>query len=90
MVPERRGTHNKSRSSDIMSFNITKALNPVRVWVPTQLQHLDYRDERHHLGDLTTKCEEVDLIIYCLKMTETWLTSGDSDEVAMGKLFKAL
>ena len=89
VVPERPGVHNKSRSSEILAFTSTN-VHPVRVLVSTQLQHQDYNDEKQYKRDLKEKCGEVDLIIYCLKMTETRFTPGNPDEVAMEKLFNAL
>ena len=89
VVPERSGVRNKSRSSEILAFTSTN-VHPVRVLVSTQLQHQDYNDEKQYKRDLKEKCGEVDLIIYCLKMTETRFTPGNPDEVAMEKLFKAL
>ena len=90
MVPERPGVHARSRSREITPYDTEMSFYPVRVWVSAQLQHLDYADEEQYKRDLKTKCGEVDLIIYCLKMTETRFTPGNPDEVAMEKLFEAL
>ena len=91
IVPERKGVYNVSRSKDILAFNNKRRMQvPVRVWLSTQLQHQDFEKEEQYLKDLKIKCKDVDLIIYCIKMTETRFTPGNPDEVAIGKLFKAL
>ena len=90
VVSERPGVHDKSRSNEITSYNTKMSFHPVQVWVSTQLQHQDYADEEKYKKDLKAKCGKVDLIIYCLKMTETRFTPGNPDAVAMEKLFKAL
>ena len=86
VVPERPGVHDKSRSSEIMSYDTTNSLHPVRVWVSTQLQHLDYVNEEQYKKELKEICEEVNLIIYCIKMTEARFTPGNPDDVAMEEL----
>ena len=95
IVPERIGVYNSSRSKNVSAFDSkpTKVPNvpvQVRVWVSTQLQHRDYKVEEEYLKNLKSRCESVDLIIYCLKMTETRFTPGNPDAVAMEKLYKAL
>ena len=92
IVPERIGVFNTSRSKDVSAFDNKPTNVPVqvRVWVSTQLQHHDYEVEEEYLKNLKSRCEHVDLIIYCLKMTETRFTPRNPDAVAMEKLYEAL
>ena len=90
-VPERIGVRSVSRSKDILAFNNKNFMPvPVQVWVSTHLQHHDFKNEEKYLEDLKRKCGNVDLIIYCLKMTETVFLRGNPDAVAMGKMYKTL
>ena len=57
----------------------------LKVWDSPGLQD-GTANEKAYLKDITSKCKEVDLIIYCIRMTQTRLVHNGPDSIAMKQL----
>ena len=57
----------------------------LRVWDSPGLQD-GTTNEKAYLEDITRKCKDVDLIIYCIRMSQTRLVHNGPDSIAMQKL----
>ena len=90
VVTERHGVVSYARSSEIEFYSDSIDGVTVNVWVSSQLQDGGIPDEKKYLLDLKQKCSHVDLIMYCLKMTETRFIAGNRDAQAIKKLTKTL
>ncbi len=60
------------------------------MWVSSRLQDGDVTNEAEYLQELNKLCSGVDLILYCLKMTETRFVPGNPDAQATAKITQTL
>ncbi len=60
------------------------------MWVSSRLQDGDVTNEAEYLQELNKLCSGVDLILYCLKMTETRFVPGNPDAQAMAIITQTL
>ena len=90
VIQERHGVVSTARSSSLEFYNSTIDGIQVNVWVSSQLQDSSATDEQQYLEDLKAQCSNVDLVLYCVKMTETRFTPGNPDDVAITKISQAL
>ena len=90
VIQERHGVVSTARSSSLEFYNSTIDGIQVNVWVSSQLQDSSATDEQQYLEDLKAQCSNVDLVLYCIKMTETRFTPGNPDDVAITKISQAL
>ena len=87
LIPERKGVVCKPRSDKLEYYSCHLERNEVRVWSSPHLQDEDRRiniDE--YCEEMKRSCSNVDLIIYCLNMTETRFLPGNPDIKAMIRL----
>ena len=90
VVKERHGVVNMARSSSLEFYTSNIDEVQINVWVSSQLQDGSVTDEGNYLHDLKAKCSKVDLVLYCLKMTETRFTPGNPDDQAITKITQTL
>ena len=57
----------------------------LRVWDSPGLQD-GTANEKAYLSDISQKCKDVDLIIYCIRMTQSRIIENGPDSIAMQKL----
>ncbi len=91
-MKERHGIVNVARSSAIDLYSHSIDGVQVNVWVSSRLQDEDVTNEAEYLQELNKLCSGVDLILYCLKMTETRFVPGNPDahDQAMDKITQTL
>ena len=90
VVKERHGVVNVARSSSVEFYTSNIDGVQINVWVSSQLQDGSVTDEVNYLRDLKAQCSKVDLVLYCLKMTETRFTPGNPDDQAITKITQTL
>ena len=87
LIPERKGIVSKPRSDRLEFYFCSLGTSRVQVWSSPHLQDEDKRiNVDEYCEDLKSSCHDVDLIIYCLNMTETRFLPGNPDILAMEKL----
>ncbi len=90
VVKERHGVVNVARSSAIDLYSHSIDGVQVNVLVSSRFQDGDVTNEAEYLQELNKLCSGVDLILYCLKMTETRFVLGNPDAQAMAKITQML
>ena len=90
VIKERHGVVNVARSSSLEFYTSNIDGVQINVWVSSQLQDGSVTDEVNYLRDLKAQCSKVDLVLYCLKMTETRFTPGNPDDQAITKITQTL
>lgn len=86
VIPERQGVICKARSSNLEYYPCVIHGYHVNVWSSSHLQDDGDVNEAEYLSELEKKCSNVDLIFYCIKMTDTRFTPGNADARAITKI----
>ena len=88
VVEERHGVVTEEREGAVQDYSYNISGFSVKVWV----SNLPDSSVKEHevIQVLQEKCLNIDLLIYCVKMTETRFTPNNPDELAMEKITRAL
>ena len=89
VVEERHGVVTETREGCLQEYSESINDTKVTVWISSSFQD-GCDNEEEILKKLKEKCSNLDLIIYCIKMTETRFTSENPDAVAISKITRAL
>ncbi len=89
VVEERHGIQRDVRSGEMDHYTSTIDGVLFEVWISSSLQD-EVADEKTYLPYLKKMCDDVDLILYCIKMSESRFVRGNPDAQAIAKLTRTL
>lgn len=76
-------------TSKVQCYDVKHGDTRIRVWDSPGLQD-GTRNESKYVKDVKRNCKDIDLFIYCVRMSEARFVRNNPDVVAMKKLTKAL